>query len=273
MRRISAELEHLGKSYRIIGWGDLNFPLERYPKYVMIFFLDIMQYRDDFIYGLCVLEDLTRAGVTLIPSLKGLYNSDKFANYLIWNRYLKDKISMPDTLCTINLESGIDFLEKYRKIVFKPISSSQGLGIELVETKNRLNELFEEYHALFLQELIPDRGYDLRTLVVGNQITAQYARYNPNKFLKNIHFGAIPKSIDAMMEIDRDIQHFAEVSCLIAKEIQKFAEIDIVGIDTLLSKNGKLYLIEWNTSPGFRGAEEVTKKNIAKEIATFLFKD
>ncbi|HUY00465.1 MAG TPA: hypothetical protein VMV49_12975 [Candidatus Deferrimicrobium sp.] len=271
MQRISEELNRLGKSYQIIGWGDLNFPLERYPKYVMIFFLDIMQHRDDFIYGLCVLEELTRAGVTIIPSLKALYNSDKFANYLIWNRCLKDKISMPDTLCTINLEIGIKFLKKYKRVVFKPISSSQGLGIELVETENRLKELLEEYYALFLQELIIDRGYDLRILVIGDRIVVQYARYNPKKFLKNLHFGAIPKPIDAMMEIDPDIKHFTDISSQVAKEIGKVAELDIVGVDMLPSKEGKVYLLEWNTIPGFRGAEEATKMNIAKQIVTFLF--
>ena len=64
-------------------WDDLRFPLESYPKYVMVLYLDIMRYRDDLIYGLCILEELTRAGVTVIPPLKGFYISDKFSNYLI----------------------------------------------------------------------------------------------------------------------------------------------------------------------------------------------
>ncbi|MHA1649216.1 MAG: ATP-grasp domain-containing protein [Candidatus Helarchaeota archaeon] len=271
MRRICEELEHLGEKYRIVKWDELTVPLESYPTYVLILYLDIMRYRDDLIYGLCILEELTRAGVKILPPLKGFYNSDKFANYLLWHRYLRSAIRMPDTLCSINLEISKNFMKKHQKIIFKPISGSQGIGIEIVQTETRLKELLEHHHTLFLQELIPDRGYDLRTLLVGDQFIIQYARYNPQKFLKNIHLGAIPKSIQDMEKIDPEIQQFAEVSRKIAREVQKIAEIDIVGVDTLPSKDGELYLLEWNSVPGFKGAEEATHINIAKEIVKFIF--
>ena len=191
MRRIVEELDRAGKSYEIFGWRDLVFPLERYPKYVMILFLDIMQYRDDLIYGLCVLEEMTRAGVRILPPLRGFYNSDKFSNYLLWYRYLRNVIQMPDTFCGINFERGVEFLNKYQKILFKPIAGSQGMGIEIVETERRLKELLEQYHALFLQQIIPDRGYDIRTIAIGDKVIFQYARYNPNRLRKNIHLGAV----------------------------------------------------------------------------------
>ncbi|NVM54321.1 MAG: ATP-grasp domain-containing protein [Candidatus Helarchaeota archaeon] len=274
MRRISEELNRLGKKYRILRLADLRFPLKKYPKYIMILFLDIMQHRDDLIYGLCVLEEFTRAGVTVIPPIKGLYYSDKFSNYLLCNRYLRKTIQMPDTLCSINLEVSKEFLQQYKRLIFKPISGSMGIGIEIVETENRLKELQDQYHALFLQEIIPDRGYDIRTFVIGDQIVAQYARYNSKSFLKNIHLGAVPKSIDEMMELDPDIQSFADISREIAKEIRKVAELEIIGVDTLPSKkDGQVYLIEWNSVPGFRGAEEATGVNVAGEIVNFLFKD
>ncbi|NVM29767.1 MAG: hypothetical protein HWN65_13065 [Candidatus Helarchaeota archaeon] len=271
MRRICEELDHLGKNYQILRLRDVKFPLERYPKYVMILFLDIMKHRDDLIYGLCVLEEFTRAGVKLIPPLKGMYYSDKFSNYLLWNRHLKDEILMPDTLCSINWEISSDFLKKHERVIFKPISGSMGIGIEVVETEKRLRELLNENHALFLQEIILDRGYDIRTFMIDDRIVAQYARYNPKNLLKNIHLGAEPKSVDEMSEIDSEIKRFADVSRKIAKEIKKIAELDIIGVDTLPSKDGRVYLIEWNSVPGFRGAEEATKHNVAREIVNFLF--
>lgn len=271
MRRMCEELDHLGIKYKILQLKDIQLPFKEYPKYVMILFLDIMQYRDDLIYGLCILEEFERNGVTLFPPLKGMYYSDKLSNYLLWNKYLKNIIQVPDTLCCLNLETGKQFLKKYQKVIFKPIAGSMGMGIEVVETENRLKELKDEYHALFLQEIIKDRGYDLRTFIIGDRVIAQYARYNPDNLLKNIHLGAIPKSLDAMSEIDPAVKNFANTSEQIAKEVSKIAELDIIGVDTLPSKDGQVYLIEWNSVPGFQGAEDATKINVAKEIINFLF--
>ncbi len=271
MRRICEELDHLEKTYRILRLKDVKFPLEEYPKNVMILFLDIMQHRDDLIYGLCVLEEFERAGVKLFPPLKGMYYSDKFSNYLIWNRQLKQRMQMPETLCSINLNLSSKFLKKHRKIIFKPIAGSMGIGIEVVKSEDRLKELQDEYHALFLQEIISDRNYDLRTFIIGDRVIAQYARYNPKQLRKNIHLGAEAKSIDEMTDLDPEIKTFVKISKEIAKEISNVAELDIIGVDTLPSKDGQVYLIEWNSIPGFQGAEKATKINIARYIIDFLF--
>ncbi len=234
--------------------------------------MDIMQYRDDLIYGLCVLEELTREGVKILPSIEAIYNSDKFSNYLLWNRYLKGKIRMPETSCSINLEISKNFLKKHGKVLFKPISGSQGIGIEIIETENRLEELMRSYHALLLQKIIPDRGYDIRTVIIGGEVISQYARYNPNKTLKNLHLGAVPKSLEDMERIDPEISDYAKNSRTISKEISAIADLNFLGVDTLPSKDGETYLIEWNSIPGFRGAEAISKLNIAKKIIDSLLK-
>ncbi|MHA1356977.1 MAG: ATP-grasp domain-containing protein [Candidatus Helarchaeota archaeon] len=256
----------------MLRWAELHLPSEHYPKYVLIYLLDIMQHRDDFIYGLCILEELTRAGVKILPPLKAIYNSDKFSNYLLWNRYLCHDINMPDTLCTINLENSMKFLNKYKRLIFKPISGSQGIGIEIIERENRLKELMDLYHVLFLQNIIPDRGYDIRTLVIDGQVISQYARYNPNTTIKNLHCGAVPKSLNDLKEFDPKIMDFAVKSQEISRKIGKIAGLDIFGVDTLPSKDGKIYLIEWNSIPGFRGAEEIKNLNIAKKIIDSFLK-
>jgi len=273
MMRIGEELGYLGKEYKIIDWKDLKLPLEEYPKYAMVLSLGFMKKRDDLIYILCLLEEMTRASVKIIPSLAALYNSDKFSIYLLWQRYLQGEIQVPATCCSINLRFGIEFLKQYKKVVFKPINQSHGAGIEIVTAESRLEELLKEHRVLLLQELIPDRGYDLRTLALGDQVLCQYGRYNPKKFLKNIHQGAVPKSIEAMETIDPEIQQFARVSEEIVQKVRQITGLDLVGIDTLPSKDGQVYLLEWNSIPGFNGAEKVAKTNIAREIVQFFFKD
>jgi len=239
----------------------------------MVLSLEVMRSHDDLIYGLCILEELTRAGVKVIPPLSAIYDSDKFSNYLLWFRHLKTTIQMPDTCCSINSAVGLEFLSRYKKVIFKPVSGSKGKGIEIVETEERLIKLLEDYHVLYLQEIIPDRGYDLRTLVLGNRILAQYARYNPTHFLKNIHQGAVPKSVTEMESIDPPIKGFAKRSQKIVKDIQQITGLEIMGVDTLPSTDGRLYLLEWNSIPGFQGAEQVTKSNLAREIVQFFFND
>ena len=273
MERISKELEYFGKNYQILGWADLRLPLKKYPKYVMVLSLEVMRNSDDLVYGLCVLEELTRSGIKVVPALAAVYSSDKFSNYLLWHKYLRSAIQMPDTCCSINLAVCKEFLNRYKKVIFKPISGSKGKGIEIVETEARLKELLEEYHVLFLQEVIPDRGYDIRTLVLGDQVISQYARYNPNHLLKNIHGDAVPKSIKEMEAIDPPIKDFAKSSLEVVKGIKQITGLDLMGIDTLPSQNGQVYLLEWNSIPGFQGAEKVAKTNVARELVKFFFQE
>jgi glutathione synthase/RimK-type ligase-like ATP-grasp enzyme len=272
LERIRAELDSLRKNYRVFGWADLRLPLKDYPKCVMVLSLEVMRSQDELIYGLCILEELTRAGTKVIPPLSAIYDSDKFSNYLLWARHLQNAIQMPDTCCSIDLAVNLEFLSRSKKVIFKPISGSKGEGIEIVETEKRLKELLDDYHVLYLQEVIPDRGYDLRTLMLGDRIIAQYARYNPTYFLKNIHQGAVPKSVPELESIDPSIKGFAKRSQKIVKDIQQVTGLELMGVDTLPSKDGRLYLLEWNSIPGFQGAEKVTKSNIAWEIVQFFFK-
>lgn len=272
MQRIREELDQSGRKYRILNWLEIKLPLKNFPRYLMINFSNMMCYRDDLIYGLCIMEEFIRAGTKIYPPLKGFNKNDKFSNFLLCNRYLSP-IQMPATLCTINLSEGVEFMREYREIIFKPIVGSQGKGIEVVETENRLKELLEQHHCLYLQELIQDRGYDIRTLLVGDQFVTQYGRYNPNEFRKNIHLGAVPKSVTEMKELDPKFDHFASESRRIAEKVREISDLDIVGVDTLPSKDDRTYLIEWNSTPGFMGAEKATKTNIAGKFVECFFND
>ncbi len=46
----------------------------------------------------------------------------------------------------------------------------------------------------------------------------------------------------------------------------------MMGLDFLPSKKGDLYLLEWNSTFGFKGAEETTNTNIAGQIVDYIIR-
>ncbi len=149
-------------------------------------------------------------------------------------------------------------------VILKLAQGTQGRGVilaqNLVTAQAVVDKLRRSQQQILVQEFIAEaNGKDSRVIVVGNQCVAAMERKAPNgEYRSNLHLGgtAVPINLDEQ----------TNKLALLAAQTHGLA---VAGIDILHSNRGPLVL-EINSSPGLEGIEGVTKKNIAKEIISYL---
>jgi len=141
------------------------------------------------------------------------------------------------------------------KLVIKPLFGSQGRGISLLDQTSKHPLPMDDFvdGVFYLQELIDtgDRNHDFRVLVIKNQAVAAMRR-SGNGWLNNVALGARCEEIN-----DKDIL------CL-AEQAAEAVDIDYCGVDIIRDKSGKLWVLEVNSIPAWRGLQSVTKVNVAQ---------
>ena len=217
-------------------------------------------------YGAAIIRQLEGMGIfTTVTSDALLKARDKLTCMQILAAHgldvPKTGISAGDT-CSPTV---YDHISKGRAVV-KLLSSTQGLGVILVDSKNQGQSVVEGFHRVgqdvLIQEFIEDaKGSDIRAFVVDGQIVGAMVRQAlPGEFRSNIHRGASSYIADlSPEEID------------IALKATKILGLDIAGVDILRSKRGPL-ILEVNASPGLEGIEGTTKVDIAGKIIEFIEK-
>ncbi len=144
------------------------------------------------------------------------------------------------------------------KLIIKPLFGSQGCGIRLLEQYSKLPLPMDDFvdGVFYLQTFIDSgsKNHDFRVLVVKNQAVAAMQR-NGSGWLHNVAQGARCEEI-------RDVDIL-----LLAEQAAKAVDIDYCGVDIIRDKNGKLWVLEVNSVPAWRGLQSVTKVNVAQLLA------
>lgn len=148
--------------------------------------------------------------------------------------------------------------------VIKSCHGSQGQNVFLVETENQIIKMansLESDKPYIIQNFYSEcRGKDLRVLILRDGTIFPYERIQLNgDFRSNISLGGIAKMATLSSE-----------ESLLVEKCQSFFSLDYAGIDILRTKNGPL-ILEINSSPGFKGAEEIYQENIAQRILQLFF--
>lgn len=151
-------------------------------------------------------------------------------------------------------------------VIIKFVQGTQGMGVILAPDIKSAVSMIESLSNLqvniLIQEYIKESaGKDIRAFVVGDRVCAAMMRKSTTKdFRANIHKGAIGTPINLSQEEE-----------ILAVKSAKILGLNIAGVDMLISNDG-LKVVEVNSSPGLKGIESATKKNIAKEIVDFTVK-
>jgi len=142
-------------------------------------------------------------------------------------------------------------------LVVKLLEGTQGIGVVLAETKKAAQSVIQAFLGLnaniMLQEYIREsNGADIRCLVIGNKVVAAMKRQAaPGEFRSNLHQGGSAELIK-ISKIERET----------AIKAAKIMNLSVAGVDMLRSARGPL-IMEVNSSPGLRGIETTTHKDIA----------
>ena len=152
-------------------------------------------------------------------------------------------------------------------LVIKLLEGTQGIGVVLAETKSAASSVIEAFMGLkaniLVQEFIKEAGgADIRCLVVGGKVVASMKRQGQEgEFRSNIHRGGTANLIRITPE-ERST----------AVRAAKTMGLNVCGVDLLRSNHGPV-VMEVNSSPGLRGIEGATGKDIASMIISFIEKN
>ena len=152
-------------------------------------------------------------------------------------------------------------------LVIKLLEGTQGIGVVLAETRKAAESVIEAFRGLnaniLVQEYIKEAGgADIRCLVVGDKVVASMKRQaRSGEFRSNLHRGGSATLIKITPE-ERST----------AVRAAKLMGLNISGVDMLRSNHGPV-VMEVNSSPGLRGIEAATGKDVAGMIIDFIEKN
>lgn len=147
--------------------------------------------------------------------------------------------------------------------IIKENYGSLGKQVYLISNKAELITKEKElrYKPHIYQEFISESsGTDYRLIIIGNNIVASMKRINESNFKANIALGG--KGYKYVPSIKMSEMGIKAASIL---------NLDYCAIDFVLNKNEEPILIEVNSNGFFTEIEKVSKKNIAKEYAKYIF--
>jgi RimK family alpha-L-glutamate ligase len=216
-------------------------------------------------FGLAIIRHLENLGVYCCNRSKTI-------------EMVKDKLHVHQVLAESKLPTPKTMLVKYpadpkfikREIgfpsVIKNIYGTEGKGIHLCKTEEEFVDIMELIFAhnkspnIILQEYIKiSKGKDLRIFLVGGKPVATMIRSAKKGFKANYTRGGNV----APFELTRELEW-------LATEVARLMELDVAGIDILFNGQNTYKICEGNSSPGFKGLEEATGKNIAAAILDFI---
>lgn len=146
-----------------------------------------------------------------------------------------------------------------RHVVLKPLFGSQGVGVQQLEAGKPLPVPMQEHvdGVYYLQSYI-DSGegawQDYRVFVINDQVAAAMVRRGIH-WVNNVAQGG---SCEAL-------QHDGQLADL-AIAAAKAVDIDYCGVDIIRDRDGKLFVLEVNSIPAWRGLQKVADVNIAQAL-------
>ena len=215
-------------------------------------------------YGTAVVRQFEMMGTYSVNESVAITRSrDKLRSLQLLSR---EGLGLPITTFAHSLDDVDGLIDEVggAPLVIKVLEGTQGLGVVLAETKNAAKSVIEAFMGLdaniLVQEFIKESaGCDIRCLVIGGKVVAAMQRSSaPGEFRSNLHRGGAASAAEITQEERSTAQRAAETLGL-----------NVCGVDLLRSNHGPV-IMEVNSSPGLRGIEQVSGKDIAAMIIEFL---
>jgi RimK family alpha-L-glutamate ligase len=212
---------------------------------------------EQVIYRMDALFRLEQNGVRVINPAKSIERTvDKYMTSAL----LKEAgIQTPKTIVT---ESISEAMRAYNSlggdVVVKPLFGSLGLGMTRVSDEDVAYRVFRALEMMrsvyYIQEFISHPGMDLRLFILNGSLIASMRRV-AKSWKTNISGGGKPEKYEPSEEI-------ADI-CIKATKV---LGLIYTGVDVIISEDGTPYVIELNSTPGWKGLQTVSRVNIAEAL-------
>ena len=217
---------------------------------------------EQIIFRMDTLHRLENFGIRVINSASAI---EKCVDKYYTSTLLEDAgILTPKTIATEGFRSAMQaFDELGGDVVVKPLFGSFGVGMVRVDDRDVAHRVFKALqmarNVFYLQEFVPHENQDIRAFVIGDKVVASMLRLGES-WKTNIARGAKAKPYRLSPEL--------EESCVKASKV---VGCDYAGVDILQSEeDGRFFVTEVNSTPGWEGLQTVTKTNIADSLTKYI---
>ena len=249
-RKHSAELipiaEGIGNEEFLIFDAALFYGISKHPKEASEIAAQLLKNKK------IVVDEVIAKGITT----NKLYTCRAMQNAKIPYPKSFDFFSIEDAIKKI---AQLDF-----PIVIKPLDGRKGRDIEMFDCMEEAVVYLSRNGTenKMAQEFIPNRGYDIRVIIIGGKALGAIRRIaKKGEFRANIAQGASAEKTKLRDELKS-----------LAESAAKVMHYEFTGVD-IIEGNGKFYVLEVNRSPQFEAFEKCTKINVAGELVEYIEKN
>ena len=183
--------------------------------------------------------------------------------YLASAKLLEAGLRTPRTIACQTLEDALaGFEELGGDVVIKPLFGSEGRGMTRVNDEplalRAFSMLAQLGAVIYLQEFVPHGGFDIRLLVLGEQVLAMRRR-NALDWRTNVSRGATTEPLEP------DEQLVA-----LAHRAARAIGAPLAGVDILPGRDGELYVLEVNAVPGWKALSRTLDIDVAARVLDFV---
>jgi len=212
------------------------------------------------IFRVDALHRLQRLGLTVINPAGVIERTvDKFYTSALLEAA---GLLTPHTVVAERMEDALAAFRTMGDVVLKPLFGSNGRGMVRIDDEEIAYRVFRalelERAVYYVQQTVPHPGRDLRAFVVGDRLVAAMWR-SSGGWRTNVARGARVEPADVPPEWER-----------LALEAARAVGAEYAGVDLLPADDGRVYVLEVNGIPGWRGLQQTTEVDLAAAIVEHL---
>jgi ribosomal protein S6--L-glutamate ligase len=216
-------------------------------------------------YGLVLLRHFMHAGIPLVNSLKGVTIARN--QFITLQTLMSSGLRVPETFFVTQRASFLLAVKQLGgfPVVVKQVDGMGGDGVIKVNNQPEADAFLIQHlkakKGILVQQFLPPQDRtDIRALVIGKKIAGAMAlEPDHQEFRTNIHQKGHARSI--VLE---------ESLASMALKAARACHLEIAGIDIIQEKGCAPVIIEVNYSPGFKGLEAATQKDIAQQMLEYV---
>jgi RimK family alpha-L-glutamate ligase len=216
---------------------------------------------EQVVFRMDALAGLEAAGVLVVNPAKAIETAVN--KHLATMRLQAAGLTVPRTAVCQSVDAATAAFETLeRDIVLKPIFGSEGRGILRLTDADLAIRAFrmlcEMGAVLYIQEFVQHHGYDWRILKIGSRLLGM-SRHSTDDWRTNVSRGAKASTLEISPQLAQ-----------IANRAAEAVGAPLAGIDLLPGVDGKIYAIEVNAVPGWRGLASAAAIDVANLVLQYL---
>ena len=215
---------------------------------------------EQIIFRVDALHRLEDRGVRVMNSPRAIERTvDKF-----WTSALLEQcgVATPETVVCDSAEEATAAFRALGDVIVKPLFGSMGLGMVRVSDEEMAFRVFRTIEQIqgvyYLQRTIDHAGVDIRAFVVGGRVLGSIERRSTG-WRTNLARGGTARSVV-----------LSDEWTALAVRAAAAVGADYAGVDLLSDSSGKVYVLEVNGIPGWKGLQEATNIDVAGRLVDFL---